>query len=67
LIAFLSSKNGTTSIPEYKMMKFCEMFHISPNEYYLIPSKTVDIILMMKNLESQFDGQRTKSSNIGRR
>lgn len=40
------------------MMKFCEMFHISPNEYYLIPSKTVDLFFMMKNLEGQFENEQ---------
>ena len=49
------------------MMKFCETFGVSPIEYYLIPSKTVDLFFMMKNLEGQFDGQRTENSNHGRR
>jgi len=67
LIAFLTSKNGSIKNSEYRKMKFCELFRVSPFEYDNLPTKLVDSWLLMKNLENKLDEQRIKNSNISRR
>ena len=47
---------------EYAKMKFCETFHITPLEYDVMPSQTVEIWSSMKNIEAEWENNERKKA-----